>query len=287
MIKSRIAIAAGLLVAAASAFSFDVLDNNGKAGKTGSPGEQTCQTTCHTGAPLNDGVGSVTITSSDMTNWEYMPGDTYNIAVKIKRTGMPLFGFATECLTMQSVPNNAGLFLNTIPSQTHILSATVNTVSRRSITHQLGSGLSNDSMVYTFKWIAPSTNVGNATFYVAGNAANNNNLKTGDFIYTVTQLITPAFGAAINEATAQTEFNVFPNPVAESINLRFNATGGERINFTLHSSEGKLVHTFPLVIADGGKEELSFTLPSELTAGLYVLSMRRDSGTAQQTIIIR
>ena len=130
MTKSRIAIAAGLLVAAASAFSFDVLDNNGKAGKTGSPGEQTCQTTCHTGAPLNDGVGSVTITSSDMTNWEYMPGDTYNIAVKIKRTGMPLFGFATECLTMQSVPNNAGLFLNTIPSQTHILSATVNTVSQ-------------------------------------------------------------------------------------------------------------------------------------------------------------
>ncbi|MCK6640494.1 MAG: T9SS type A sorting domain-containing protein [Bacteroidia bacterium] len=287
MIKSRIAIAAGLVVAAASAFSFDVLDDNGKAGKTGSPGEQTCQTTCHTGAAVNDGIGSVTISSPDMTNWEYMPGDTYNISVKVKRTGTPLFGFATECLTMQSVPNNAGLFLNTIPSQTHILSATVNTVSRKSITHQLNAGLTNDSMVYTFNWIAPSSNVGNATFYVAGNAANNNGAKTGDFIYTVTQLITPAFGASINETTAQTEFNVFPNPVAESINLRFIATGGERINFTLHNAEGKLVHTFPLVIADGGKEELAFAIPSELNAGLYILSMHRESGTAQQTIIIR
>jgi len=287
MIKSRIAVATCLLVAASSALSFDILDDNGKAGRTGSPGEQTCQTTCHTGSVLNDGIGSVTISSPDMVNWEYMPGDTYNIAVKIKRMGTPLFGFATECLTMQSVPNNAGLFLNTIPAETHILSATVNTVSRKSITHQLNAGLSNDSMVYTFKWIAPSTNVGNATFYVAGNAANNNGAKTGDHIYTVTQLITPAFGASINEATAQTEFNVFPNPVAESINLRFNAAGGERINFTLHNSEGKLVHTFPLVIADGGKEELAFAIPAELNAGLYILSMQRESGTAQQTIIIR
>jgi hypothetical protein len=287
MKKSQIAVAIGVIVAASASLSFDILDNNGKAGKTGSPGEQTCQTTCHTGAAVNDGIGSVSISSSDMTNWEYMPGDTYNIAVKIKRTGMPLFGFATECLTMQSVPNNAGLFLNTNTAQTHILSATVNTVSRKSITHQLASGLSNDSMVYTFKWIAPSTNVGNATFYVAGNAANNNNLKTGDFIYTVTQLITPAFGAAINEATAQTEFNVFPNPVAETINMRFNSSAGEHVNFTLHNAEGKLVHTFPLVIADGGKEEVSLSIPSGLNAGMYILSMHRESGTAQQTIIIR
>lgn len=287
MIKSRIAVAACILVAASSALSFDILDDNGKAGRTGSPGEQTCQTTCHTGAALNDGVGSVTISSPDMLNWEYMPGDTYNIAVKIKRAGAPLFGFATECLTMQSVPNNAGLFINTIPAQTHILTATINTVARKSITHQLNAGLSNDSMVYTFKWVAPSTNVGNATFYVAGNAANNNGAKTGDFIYTVTQLITPAFGASINEATAQTEFNVFPNPVAESINLRFNAVGGEHINFSLHNAEGKLVHTFPLVIADGGREELTFAIPSGLNAGLYILSMHRESSTARQTIIIR
>jgi hypothetical protein len=287
MIKSRIAIAASLIVAAASTLSFDILDDNGKAGRTGSPGEQTCQTTCHNSFALNDGVGSVSISSPNMTNWEYMPGDTYDIAVKIKRIGTPLFGFATECLTMQTVPNNAGLFLNTIPAETHILSATINTVSRKSITHQLNSGLTNDSMVYTFKWIAPSTNVGNATFYVAGNAANNNGLKTGDYIYTVTQLITPAFGASINEATAQTEFNVFPNPVAEMVNLRFNAEGGERINFTLHNAEGKLVHTFPLIIADGGREELSLDIPADLNAGLYILSMQRETGTAQQSIIIR
>ncbi|MBL0316089.1 MAG: hypothetical protein IPP69_10010 [Flavobacteriales bacterium] len=57
---------------------------DGKAGHNGSPGEQTCaKSTCHTSYTLNSGPGSVSITAPGMTNWQYVPGQTYTINVTV------------------------------------------------------------------------------------------------------------------------------------------------------------------------------------------------------------
>src|ERR1044071_2958101 len=117
MKKTRFVLFAAVVVGA-FAISFDTQDNNGKAGRTGSPGESTC-TGCHTGNALNDGSGSVTITSPDLPTWEYMPGDTYNINVTVARTGSPLFGFDLECLTVNTPIANGGTIIVTNTSETH------------------------------------------------------------------------------------------------------------------------------------------------------------------------
>src|ERR1044072_20143 len=121
--KTRIMVIAAIAFGA-FAVSFDVLDDNGKAGRTGSPGESNC-TGCHTGSALNDGTGSVTISSPDLPTWEYMPGDTYAINVTVARTGNPLFGFDLECLTGSTPAQNGGTLLVTNAAETHILSVTV------------------------------------------------------------------------------------------------------------------------------------------------------------------
>lgn len=45
-------------------------DPNGKAGVAGGPNEETCANSgCHDTYTLNSGTGSVTISSSNMTDW--------------------------------------------------------------------------------------------------------------------------------------------------------------------------------------------------------------------------
>ncbi|HRH37623.1 MAG TPA: hypothetical protein PK760_04730, partial [Flavobacteriales bacterium] len=56
-------------------------DNNGKAGRTGAPGENTCVNSCHNSYALNSGTGSIMLASTNMTNWQYVPGQTYTINV--------------------------------------------------------------------------------------------------------------------------------------------------------------------------------------------------------------
>lgn len=64
----------GLLpIAMIALFTSEQMSDNGKAGYTGSPGEQTC-TNCHNDFTLNSGGGSISIGSPAMTNWEYTPG---------------------------------------------------------------------------------------------------------------------------------------------------------------------------------------------------------------------
>src|SRR4051812_25546271 len=92
--------------------SFDIMDNNGRAGATGSPSEGACnQSGCHTGNPLNDPAGSLTLSAPTLTGFQYVLGQTYTINVTVARTGVNLFGFAFEALT--STGANAGTLVVT------------------------------------------------------------------------------------------------------------------------------------------------------------------------------
>lgn len=273
MKKTKLSVIIALVIGTISMMSFDIMDDTGRAGRTGSPSEQTC-VACHTGAPVNDGNGSVVITSNNMTNWEYMPGDTYNIDVTVSRTGALVFGFGLECLTNVAVPQNAGTLLVTNSAQTQILLATINTVSRKNMTHKLNSGLVNDTKTFSFKWIAPTTNVGNVTMYCAGNAANHNGTKLGDYIYTTSQVITPAFGAGINDQQGvEDAFSFFPNPASNFVNVNFNAAAGEMVSFTLTSLEGKQVGPLYTFRGTGSAQSSAIELPSDLARGIYLLKM--------------
>lgn len=286
-LKTKIAVTIALTTLGVAAMSFDILDDNGKAGRTGSPGETTC-TGCHTGAAINDGVGSVVISSPDLgTTWEYMPGDTYTINVTVARVGSPLFGFDIECLTGSTPAQNAGVMVVTNAAETHLLNATVSTVQRKNMTHQLNGGLATDSKTFSFMWIAPSTNVGNVTFYCTGNAANGNGAKTGDHIYSTTQVVTPAFGAGTNGILKiENDFTVFPNPANENIFVTYNVAVGEQVDFSLFTIDGKMAGPLYSFTGTGSSATSQVNLPADLAAGVYFVKMQSGSIINTQKVMI-
>ena len=284
--KTSTTIIASLAMVAFVAMSFDINDDNGKAGRTNSPGEGNC-TGCHTGSPVNDGNGSVVISSPDLANWEYMPGDTYTIEVTVSRSGSALFGFDLECLTGSAPAQNAGTLIVTNSSQTHILNALVSTVTRKNMTHQLNSGLGSSTKTFSFKWAAPTSNVGNVTFYCAGNATNNDGTKFNDHIYTTSQVVTPAFGAGISSVKENNSgFSVFPNPAQSDLHVSFAAPAGESVSFSLFTYDGKQAGPEYSFTASGAEQTSTIYLPADLAPGMYILKMEQGDEISLQKIVI-
>ncbi len=198
----------------------DILDKDGKAGRTGSPGEFDC-TGCHTSFAVNSGPGSITITSPNLTNWEYVPGQTYQIDVTVAHAGMPLFGFGFEALRTSN-NSNGGTLSITNSVQTQLKSVSVQGNNRTNVVHKENGGLTNDSHTFSFNWTAPATNIGNVMFYTAGNAANNQNDSLGDYIYKTSQLVTP-FVSGIDEQMNENGFAIYPNPATDYFVLTSSA----------------------------------------------------------------
>lgn len=216
--------------------AFDVQSDNGIAGRTGSPGETLCNG-CHTGSPLNDGTGSVSISSPNMTNWEYVPGQTYQIDVTVSRSGNPLFGFGCEALTTSN--QNGGTIVVTNTVETTIKNAVISSVTRRNIVHKLNGGASSDAHVFSFDWTAPASGTGNVKFYVGAVAANANGQNSGDHVYSASQLVTE-LGAGFAEAGGnKLGLRVFPVPASDYLEVNFTAGPGETVTGTLYTIAGK------------------------------------------------
>ena len=198
--------------------SFDTLSSNGIAGKTGSPGENACNVSgCHSGNPLNDAAGSMTLSAPTLTGFQYVLGQIYTISVTISRPGVNLYGFGFEALN--SAGANAGTLVVTDAVTTTTKNLTVSGNIRKSVVHKLNGGATAGTHTFTFNWTAPATNIGNVTFYFAGNAANGGGTTAGDFIYKSSQVVTPApLGISENNQNIFS-LSVFPNPASESATI--------------------------------------------------------------------
>jgi hypothetical protein len=136
---------------------------------------------CHVSFALNSGPGSIGI---DVPAG-YEPGLTYVIQVDVTQAGQMRWGF--QLTVLDELLEKAGSLASTdLDTQIQNLFA-----PRQYVTHTLGgtaAGQANANS-WTFEWTAPDTDVGPVTFWAAGNAANNNALVTGDYIYTTSVTI--------------------------------------------------------------------------------------------------
>ncbi len=177
-----------LLAITAMSFAFSNIPPRGLAGNP--PTSQTC-TNCHSSYPLNSGNGSLDLTGLPFAG--YFTGQTYHLTLSLNDPGQSRWGFE---LTVQYMigagAHRAGNLVVTDP---------VNTLL------QIGGGSTPDYLVqisagtyrgstgpvsWNFDWTAPSDTVGMVTFYFAGNAANNNNSTSGDYIYNASVNLSPA-----------------------------------------------------------------------------------------------
>lgn len=262
-----------------------VMDDNGRAGVTGAPGELTCnQSGCHTSFTLNSGTGSIRATSN-MNNWTYVPGTTYTINVIVAKSGTPLFGVGAGIL--QSSGDNAGSLIITNSARTTIKTRVVGTYTRRNIVHNLNGGRANDSCVFSFNWTAPATNIGTVTLYAAGNCANSSGNTAGDYIYTMSQPIAPDASTFVSDLMQSSgSVNVFPNPAYESLGVSFENKTSGNVRILLTDLKGSLSNELFSGYVASGSFEQRFMLPS-VPAGAYLITVEGDDLRLTRRVIIR
>jgi uncharacterized protein (TIGR03437 family) len=166
---------------------------------TGAPGDgQSACTACHTGTALNGGGGSVKIIMPGGTN--YTPGTKQHIQVQVSDSAQRRWGFELTARVASNPSNGQAGDLASTDSNTKVIcdngrqkpcstSSPVQFITHTQTGTRLGT---SGSAIFEFDWTPPSTDVGTITLYAAGNAANGNNLNTGDHIYTTSLSLTPA-----------------------------------------------------------------------------------------------
>lgn len=175
MVRSTVVATAmlALLVFAsgASAFSTGPPDL-----KTGAPGEGTCAD-CH----VNLNVGGGYVSAAGPTT--FLPGDTLDIFVEVALDGQQRWGFEMTALDGSNQPVGNLIASGALRTQ---LTTDLGT-GRQYVKHTSAGtdpGVPNVSPGWTVRWASPIDPIESVTFYVAGNAANNNAFSSGDFIYT-------------------------------------------------------------------------------------------------------
>lgn len=274
-----------IAVTALSTLSF-VMKDNGLAGRTGSPGETTCNTAgCHTGNPLNDPSGSITIAAPGLdANWEYAPGSTYQIQVTVSRTGNGKFGLGFESLLASGA--NAGTLIITDPAQTQLKTATVSGNVRNNVVHKTGAGLSNDSHTFIFNWTAPPTGSGNVKFYAAGNAADGQTNPANDYIFTIMQELEEESGSGVTENNFDANLSIHPNPVKETIQFTFSVAKASKIGFSLVNLQGETVQRFAERSFRTGAHQFSMPLDANVTNGVYLLKAESSGLVAFRKVVV-
>jgi hypothetical protein len=172
------------------------------AGHTDAPGEVNC-TACHSSFPLNSGKGNVTINGLPIA---YTPNQEVTVSVTTNQPDGFLYGF--QLTAIDSTGAQAGTLVATDAVNTQLITGMVSGNTRQYIEQTFDGAFPTefDKKTWTFKWIAPATNVGAVTFYAAGNGANGNHETTGDNIYTTSASI--AFQSCIQDQSNGNVLNV-------------------------------------------------------------------------------
>lgn len=256
--------------------------NSGKAGKTGSPGENACNE-CHSTNALNSGGGSITITSPDLINWSYVPGVTYNIQVKVKKSGVGKFGFGFEALLPSGA--NAGIISTASSTNAKSLAATVLGNSRNNAVHKQPNHFGTDSVTFSFQWTAPPSGTGNVNFYAAGNATNTSNSTAGDFIYTTNQLVTELSTASINSAFKNKVLMLSPNPCSNFLQISLpQQLENSNTLFQLFDLKGNIIFS---QFFEGSSIHVSLIQESaKIADGIYVAQLQNGNWYHHEKVMV-
>jgi uncharacterized protein (TIGR03437 family) len=185
---SRLAVTAG--VTAFFAFPLYLISENGGAepGHTGGPfpGERSCgRSDCHNVTP-NTGPGRVFITTGGLPldQYVYTPGETVRLRVRVEDPDQGRWGFQLTARNSNDGCQSEGTLVPA-DGETRVESAVpVGPCAGPQFATHVFPKVDPGGQQFEVDWTAPATDVGPITFAVAGNAANGNNLSTGDRIYT-------------------------------------------------------------------------------------------------------
>jgi hypothetical protein len=239
-------------------------------GFTDAPGEGNC-TECHDsfGEQPNQGPGMLAIEVPP----RYELSQRLTLTVSISQPGQRRWGFEITALTANT-NEPAGQFVITDSTRTQLIQDSngrfyVEHTSAGTSAGQLG-GTS-----WSFDWIAPDTDVGPVAFYAAGNAANGDGERLGDWIYTAATSISPPSFPAV---TLLAPHGAEVLGIGQPFTIRWEASNANSFDVLFLPREGALPETIVSGLP-GDARSYDWTAPTMATdsASIAVLAYN-DSG---------
>jgi len=271
----------------------DVLKlDGGPPYNTKAPGEKTCSgaegsSGCHSGGAADD-TGPATETITFSGGGQYVPGQTYTVTCTITHPTRNKFGFQIVSLRNS---NNANIGTITILDSVRTRSQIPTFGSfqtRNYVMHRINGtiGTANKGE-WSYRWVAPSTNVGSITFYACFNAGNNNGQNDGgDETYCTQLTITPGTAGIDEESGEAGTLSIYPNPVKEKLNISLTLNEPSAVRAELFDLQGKLVQTLIQLPKAQGKINEEVKLNAGLAAGQYLVKISAGKKVMNKKIII-
>lgn len=199
--------------------------------------------------------------TSDIPVTGYEPGTTYTITATATGSGDKGFQISPQ--------DDQGNLIGTL------IAGTGNQLvgGGKYVTHSNASG--GSTAVWTFQWTAPSTGVGDVTFYGCF-AVGKSNTK-------ITTLTVAQSTVGIDD-TRSGVFTVFPNPATDHISLRFFQHKSENVLITLVDINGKKMLNLYHDFVYAGLFDHTFSLP--VSPGTYALQVQAGDKTYSRKLII-
>jgi FG-GAP-like repeat len=171
---------------------------------TNAPGEDNC-TACHTGFPVNSGIGTLTITGLPVN---YRVGQNYPVSITLADTDAVTYGFQTTSLDKLGL--QAGTF-SVAGTMIQTKTGVINGNSRTYVEHTVDGivPVVFGSKTWQFNWTAPTTRKGKISFYIAGNGTNSDGGPGGDRIYTINSPTYSGTSIASFDGDGKADISVF------------------------------------------------------------------------------
>ena len=258
-------------------------------GSTGAPGDKTCadaSTGCHTGTVIKDDktVNSLIFPTLDST---YVPGKTYQVAIKVKNPNIQRFGFCVVSLT-EADNKNTGTLKITESTRTQLINHAVGGDTRYEVTHkQPGTNAtSTGNNEWTFEWTAPATAQGNIIFYYATNSTNNNGQSSGDNIRLSQFKLKPAGPSGIDEFMDKNEVVALYNNDGNFLDIRYILKKECTVQVSVVDALGQQLYTDNGDYKNVGACGKRVDLPSYITTGIYFVNLKYGNNNVTRKIFI-
>lgn len=238
---------------------------------TGAPASSTCaQGGCHSdggAAQTSADVSLVVTDGSGNTVTSYVANTQYTVTFG-KHATTSKVGFALST-------SGGSLAKNTDDTKVQKFGSYLTHTSS-------GTAVSGGHAEWSAKWTAPAS--GTVTLQLFVNETNGDGGSSGDAVFTHSVQLTPAL-TGLSKLNSDVLFKVYPNPVADRLNVRFDVKYQSPITITLMSIDGK--QTTELFAGEEAKGQVdkSFDV-SQLAKGVYLLNIKTTEGNATQKIMI-
>ncbi len=256
------------------------------------PNNRSCTTpTCHDDGTVNTGTAKV-IMDLDGAENGYIPNHIYTINISVSKPNMLRAGFQMIPILDSDITVTPGTIILMDSNRTQALN--------KNFSHNGGCGNYEKTWIehtyagvnvidtgfnkWSFKWIAPASDVGTITFYLGALESNNDLSQKGDQAYTLKKTIALKTNVGVNKAEQKLIGNIYPNPASTELFIKINYEEVDAI--ILYNLMGKKISEWNKNDIQTIHDNLIKITLQNHQSGIYFLQLKNKNTQLLQKIII-